>query len=333
MQVFRYLLIVGLLLVFLLPAQATIAAERFKVLVVSSYEEDYLWTAEIRAGIEQTLGGTAELKFYYMNTKDELSRGTERAAEAYQLYLKFQPDGVIAADDNAQSMFVVPYLRNKVKTPVMFCGVNGDPEHYGYPALNVSGILERYHFEETLAFNRQFDEQIKRFVYMGKAGPTADMEELQLNKLITAEKLSVKLVGFLRPETRQQALELAREYREKADLLIVGSLQGVTDEAGKALNEIDVLPEVFRAFNKPSGAINAYTVRYGALAAVVKSGMEQGKVAARMLLQAMRGTPLTDLPITRNYFGTRMINVTTLRQLQLKPPATALRGAELVRSV
>jgi len=27
------------------------------------------------------------------------------------------------ADDNAQSMFVLPYLKDKVKTPVMFCAV------------------------------------------------------------------------------------------------------------------------------------------------------------------------------------------------------------------
>ncbi len=319
-------------LTLVLLTSSTHAIAAYKVLVVMSYEDDYLWTAEIREGIERSFGNQAELTFYYMNTKNELAKGAERAAEAYQLYLKLQPDGVIAADDNAQSMFVVPYLRDKVKTPVMFCGVNGDPESYGYPATNVSGILERYHFEETLAFNRQFDEHIKRFVYMGKAGSTADLEEMQLNRLIAERKLSAELVAFLRPNTRQQALDMAREYRENADLLIVGSLQGVTDEAGKPLNETDVLPEVFRAFNKPSGAINSYTVKYGALAAVVKSGHEQGNVATRMLLQAMQGTPLADLPITRNYRGSRMLNVTTMKQLGIVPKPIFMQGAELVRS-
>ena len=322
----------SLVLTLVLLASASHASAAYKVLVVMSYEDDYRWTAEIREGIEQSFGDRAELIFYYLKTKSELNKGTERAAEAYQLYLELQPDGVIAADDNAQSMFVVPYLRNRVRTPVMFCGVNGDPEHYGYPAMNVSGILERYHFEETLAFNRQFDERIKRFVYMGKAGPTADMEELQLNRLIAEKRLSTELVAFLRPTTRQQALDMAREYREKADLLIVGSLHGFTDEAGTAINEINVLPEVFRVFNKPSGAINAYTVKYGALAAVVKNGQEQGNVASRMLLQAMQGTPLSKLPITRNYRGSRMINLTTMKQLGIAPKPISLRGAELVRS-
>ena len=332
MQIARCFIFSLVLTLALLVTFSAHAFAAYKVLVVMSYEDDYLWTSEIREGIEQAFGNSAELNFFYMNTKKELSKGPQRAEEAYQLYLKLQPDGVIAADDNAQSMFVVPYLRNKVKTPVMFCGVNGDPEHYGYPAKNVSGILERYHFEETIALNRQLDERIKRFVFMSKDSPTADMEELQLNRLIEENKLSSELVAFLRPRTRQQVLDMARESRGKADLMIVGSLQGVTDEAGEPLIEIDVLAEVFRAFNKPSGAINAYTVKRGALAAVIKTGQEQGKVASRMLLRAMQGTPLSELPITRNYRGSRMINVTTMKQLGIVPKPISLRGAELIRS-
>ena len=309
-----------------------VAAEKYKVLVVFSYEEDYLWQAEIREGIEATLGSVAEFRYFFMNTKKNLREGSLSGTAAYQLYLDYQPDGVIAADDNAQSMFVVPYLRNRVETPVMFCGVNGDPEHYGYPAQNVSGILERYHFEETIAFNRLFEPCIERFVFMVKDGPTGDMIELQLQREIRKQRLSAEMVAFLRPQTRRQAIAMAREYREKADLLIVETLQGVTDEAGRPLTDEDVMPAVFAAFDKPSAANISYVTRFGALASVVKSGVEQGRQAATMLLKAMRGVPVDQLPVTRNFSGLRIINVTTMKHLNIIPEPIALRGAQLVRS-
>ncbi len=303
-----------------------------RVLVVMSYDQSYRWTVDIRTGIEQTLGPEVELSYFYLNTKQQPEQGAARAAEAYQTYLALQPDGVIAADDHAQSLFVVPYLKDRVATPVIFCGVNADPARYGYPARNVSGVLERSHFEETIAFNRQFFPQLNSFVVMAKDGISADMSEQQLAKELSASKLSAELVAFLRPSSRQEALQMVREYREKADLLIVETLQGVTDETGRPMTDALVLPEIFREFGKSSATNVSYVTKLGALASVVKTGQEQGQKAAQMLRLALQGVPVSELAMTSNYRGRRVVNVTALQQLGITPPALALRGVELVRS-
>ena len=119
-------------------------AARYKVLVVMSYDETYPFEAEMREGIEAALADLCEMTYCYMNTKKHFEGGPQKAKEAYALYQELQPDGVIAADDDAQAMFVVPYLKDQVKTPVMFCGVNAQPEKYGYPASNVSGHLRAW---------------------------------------------------------------------------------------------------------------------------------------------------------------------------------------------
>lgn len=137
-------------------------ASDFKVLAVMSYDEKYAWGLEIKEGIDSVLAKTCTLEYVWLDTKRNLAGGDEKAKQAYELYQKFQPDGVIAADDNAQSMFVVPYLRGKVKTPVMFCGVNGEPQDYGYPAANVSGILERLHIRNSIAYAQQLIPSIKK---------------------------------------------------------------------------------------------------------------------------------------------------------------------------
>lgn len=307
-----------------------LAEDRFKVLVVLSYEQDYLWDVEIREEIEKVLSPFADLNFFYMNTKVALENGVGKAAEAFALYQKMQPDGVIAVDDNAQSMFVVPYLKNRVSTPVMFCGVNAEPEAYGYPAKNVSGILERYHFEETISFNRQIAGKTDTFALMVNESPLADLiaKELKHEKA----KLSAKMVAFLRPKTLSQAVNMAENIRNKVDLLMLLTLKGLVGNQGKPVSDSEAISTVVKAFNKPTTATAAFAVKNGVLSGVLATGQEQGEQAALMLLKVLRGTPIDQLPVTRNSRGKRMINVSTLQQLGITPPPMALRGAELVRS-
>jgi hypothetical protein len=51
-----------------------------------------------------------------------------------------------------------------------------------------------------------------------------------------------------------------------------------------------------------------------------------------MLIKAMQGTALSEIPITRNYKGKRVINVTVMEAFGIKPKPIVLLGAELVRT-
>ena len=320
--------LLAILVLFCAASRPALADKPWRVLVVCSYEDNYQWEKEIRDGLERILGPHAELSFFYMQTKDALERGPQKAAEAYALYQRLQPDGVIAVDDNAQSLFVVPYLKNRVPTPVIFCGVNADPEAYGYPADNVTGILERYHFEETLAFSRQLTGRTQTFAVMVNESPLADLIAAQLE----AEKgqLTARLVDFLRPRTLPEALRMARQVRDRADLLLLTTLKGVVDAAGHPVSDFKALSAVVEAFGKPTAATAEFAIKSGALSGVLASGQEQGQQAAQMLLQILRGRSLASLPVTRNYRGVRMLNVTTLQSLGIIPDPMALRGVKLV---
>jgi ABC-type uncharacterized transport system substrate-binding protein len=86
------------------------------------------------------------------------------------------------------------------------------------------------------------------------------------------------------------------------------------------------------AFGKPVIGSNAYNPRYGMLSAVVKTGQEQGQTAAEMLLKAMQGTPVADIPMTQNQYGRKVVNVDVVKSLGIKASATVLRGVELVKT-
>ena len=315
-------------LVWVSPVQAE---ERFKVLVVFSYEKAAPWDIEIREEIEKVLSPFADLSFFYLNTKVALGGGAKRAAEAFSLYQQMQPDGVIAVDDNAQSMFVLPYLKGRVAIPIMFCGVNADPHLYGYPTPNISGILERFHLEESISLSRQLAGKIETFAFMVKAGPVADLIAEQLEE--EKGQLSARMVKFLTPTTLAEALKMTENVRQEADLLFLVALWGLSDGNGKKLAEEVVIPPLVDVFAKPTTAIAASVVREGALCAVITSAREHGHRAADMLLKALHGVPVEQLPMTRNSHGKRMINVSTLRQLGIDPQPMDLLGAELVKDL
>jgi ABC-type uncharacterized transport system substrate-binding protein len=133
-----------------------------------SYEADNPWCVEVQEGVDSVLAETCDVKYFYMDTKRDLAGGPQKAEEAYALYQEFQPDGIIAVDDNAQSMFVVKYLKDNVDTPIMFSAVNGEPEDYGYPTATISGILERNHIRESIAFAKQLVPSIRTVGFLAR---------------------------------------------------------------------------------------------------------------------------------------------------------------------
>jgi len=306
-----------------------VAAEPFKVLAVMSYEEDYPWVRAIRKGILDACADACEVRFLYLDTKKDLAGGPRRAGEAYDVYRRWRPDGVIAADDNAQSMFVVPYLRDAVETPVMFCGVNADPAVYGYPCANVSGIVERLHLVETVAFVRLITP-VDSVCFMMKDSPVAALVRRQVER--DKENFGVPLRGVYLPATFREAVATASRLGDTCGMLLLESLEGVPGPDGAPMRSADVIPAVVRAFDGPTAGTDVHSVRYGALCSVVKSGEEQGGRAARMLLAAMRGTPVADLPVEHNFRGRRLLNVTTLKALGLRVRPMVLRGVQLVRT-
>lgn len=321
----------GLLLLgigYFVPISTADNHKSYKVLVVFSYEENAPWDVAIREEIERVLSPHADLTFFYMDTKAFLQNGPAKAQEAYALYQRLQPDGVIAVDDNAQSMFVVPYLKGKLKVPLMFCGVNAEPGTYGYPTEHISGVLERFHLEESIALTRQLTGRVDNFAFMVKNGPVADILRQQLTA--ECEHLSAKMVRFMAPDTLDEAIQMARASRQDVDLLFLVGLFGLENN-GVPATESEAIPRLVAAFAKPTAGIARSVVQSGALSAVITNGNEHGYRAATMLLKALNGTPVDQLPVVRNSQGVRVVNVTTLKRLHLTPDPIVFRGVELVR--
>jgi ABC-type uncharacterized transport system substrate-binding protein len=215
-----------------------------------------------------------------------------------------------------------------VKTPVMFCGVNAKSGDYGYPAANVSGILERGHFRESIALVQQFLPEVKTIGFMVKDSPSGQALRIQIERessTFTAEVVTFELAKSLEDITK-------REKLKECDAIFVDSLMGIRNQAGEPLDNKDIIKFLTDTLKKPVVGANNDHLYSGALCADVKSGQEQGEVAAEKLLSAMKGTPVSAIPVTRKFEGKRVINVTAMKRFGVDPKPVTLLGATLIRT-
>ena len=138
--------------------------QKHRILYVNSYHRGYQWSDDIEKGLLKALSirikpdgsfnpseSNVDLRIFRMDTKINRSEAFKRKAAlaAKGLIEHYRPDLIICSDDNAAKYLIVPYYINSA-FPVVFCGLNWDASVYGFPARNVTGMVEVDPLSETL---------------------------------------------------------------------------------------------------------------------------------------------------------------------------------------
>jgi len=298
-----------------------------KVLVVMSYHQGYSGEELLRQGIESVLT-SAELRYFYMDTKQNLKQGKKKAKEAFALYNQFKPDAVIAANDNAQALFVVPYLKNRVKTPVIFCGVNNSAEKYAYPCQNVTGILEKKHYREGISFAQLLDPKLKTVGVIYKDNPSNRSNLAQINQ--EKESYTAEITEAIEVKTLAEAKQTVHALGNRTDAILFLNLTGLADAQGRPMEGKKVLVKLLDGYGKTTIGADLWELKAGLLCGVIQSDVEQGSLASYMLLRHWQGTSLQNIPLDQNRNGQRHINIATLKKIGLKLPPEAALGTEII---
>lgn len=198
---------------------------RPRILILHSYSLDYIWTKEVNVGLERVFQDQSwvDIRYHYMSAKkfkdrDELRRAAMAARKAVD---NLRPDILIAIDDDAQNL-VAKYYVDDPHIHIVFAGINGNIEPYGYDkANNVTGILER----KPVA-------AIKEMVaFMGSLHALTHPKP-ETPECARAAALS-KVIGLIDPvlSRRTQALFDVREQAERLEAS-TGTLQELLKKAG-----------------------------------------------------------------------------------------------------
>ncbi|CAK0767007.1 ABC-type uncharacterized transport system, periplasmic component [Gammaproteobacteria bacterium] len=146
----RLLSVPALIILFLTATALAVIAfniNKPRLLILQSYHRDYAWTRDVDTGIRRILDDKRHYatRWFYMDTKrhpwPDYRKNVGQAAR--RLIEQWQPDVVLAVDDDAQE-YVMKYYVDDPHIRIVFAGVNGEVTPYGYDrANNVTGILER----------------------------------------------------------------------------------------------------------------------------------------------------------------------------------------------
>ena len=295
-------------------------AEPKRVLFIDSYHAGYAWSDGITAGIQQTLADeNVVLRIHRMDTKNNTSEEFKQRAGllAKAVIEEFNPDIVIATDDNAQKYLIAPYYRN-TELPVVFAGVNWDASVYGYPADNITGMVEVSAVPEMLGLIRQITPG-QRVASLSGNTETLRKEIKNYNDVLGLEFDEDRRVTNF-DEWKAAFLEM----QDSADILYMYNNAGIAgwddDEANRFVLEHSRIP---------SGSVQPWMAPY-VLVTFTKDPYEQGEYAARTAIRILDGESPRDIPLVTNQRGKVLLNSELARALGLSIPSELLANADLL---
>ena len=317
-----------------LPARAAgaDAPQPARVLIVHSYDPGYIWTQQVNQGLSEALRGLeAELEHFYMDAKrrPDPERLRQSGLEALARIEATRPRLVIAVDDAAQEFLVAPHLKGRPAPQVIFCGINSAPTRYGYPASNVSGVRERWHFRDGFRLLKETVPQVKSAAFLADDSDTGRSVAEELRAELRAGPLAVRLTTVETVATYQQWQRRVQALCGGAGALAVGVYHSLTDEAtGRVVPADQVAAWTAKACPKPSLGFYDATREHGQLCGVLESGQEQGWLAGTMAREVLtRGVSAGSLPIRVNRRGVLLLNLKTAQRLKVSVPYHLIESA------
>jgi len=305
------------------------AAAKKKVLLLHSYYSDYPWTNAITEGVQEILPGQdVELEIFYMDTKRKTSQ--EWKVKSGEMAIKkideWQPDVVIASDDNAQ-IYVTQNYAGKAKPYIVFCGVNANPADYGFPASNVTGILERPNMDAAIKFLKAIYPTARRVAVISDTDPTSrgTLEYLSENAY------DIRIIKYHLIKDFDTWKDRINFYNIEADAIFIYMYHTIrAGEEAVSIPPEEVLKWTVANAKVPLVGFFDFAVEGGMLCGAVESGREFGQEAAKMAMELLQGKDIKDIPVKISTVGIRMLNMSTARRLGIAVPEDVLPTIEKV---
>jgi len=283
-----------LCLVFLALILATAVAyncAKPRVMILQSYEPEYAWTRDVDTGLHRVIDRWTgySVTWHYMDTKqhsdpDWLKRSGIIARRAIK---QTRPRVLIAVDDLAQSL-AAKYFVNDPDMDIIFAGVNGSVEPYGYNiANNVTGIFEHKQLQpvkETilaLESKKTISNSAPSLVYILDASPSLTRGKSSIDSY---DWDPIVYRGSIVAKDLPDWKKIILEQGNAVDYIIVANYR----KLGSSGSDTSYAPpaEVMAWTDKHSKAtvigINSFNVEDGAMISIWVSPFEQGEVAAKM---------------------------------------------------
>ncbi len=320
---------------------------KFRIIVVSSYHREYLWSQDTNAGVTAALldfgyldnveqgkrfweddyveSSTTVVRKLWMDTKrrNRLSEIADAVAQIIAEIEKFDPDIILLGDDNAANYVGSHYLDTEL--PVVFWGINGTPMKYGLlesmerPGHNITGIYQAGYLREGLVALKTLLPEIERFAVLSDDSPTGRSKAKEFLRWARRGELPLELVDVVVTNEFETWKRRALELQERVDVFFVLNHNTLRTADGKTVEQLEVGRWYLTNIKRPDIAHERHFVREGILSAVEDSGYKQGYEALRVADRILRnGEKPADISVYAPEQGPFIVNAERARGLGIE---------------
>jgi ABC-type uncharacterized transport system substrate-binding protein len=240
------------------------------------------------------------IRWHYMDTKRHPSENFKQKAgvTAIALIKKWNPDILIAIDDNAQK-YVATHFLNNPSMNIVFTGVNATTKEYGFDsAKNVTGILERIPFTEFKeVFLQLLPKERRRIVHISDNSTSSYYIH---KELMDVDWKPLQLVKSYRCDTFDQWKNAIKSAELIGDIVLFTHYHTIKERITDStiITPSKIIQWTEQRLNLPGIGCWGFFVEDGGMMAVAVSPYEQGEEAAKMAVDIIeRGTKTTAIPV------------------------------------
>lgn len=313
------------------------AAEKTKILVVSSYHKGYLWTDETNSGFCDAM-----LKLGYFDNKEQITEFSEKdSIETSKIILKktwmdtnrnkandfkikragevvaearaFAPDFIFLGDDAAAEYVGSIYLDTEI--PVVFWGLNNTPVKYGLldsiqkPGHNITGVYQSGYFKESIELLLRMFPDIKTFAILSDLSVTGRTNAKAIKSLARRNQLPLKLVETYQAEYAEQWKAKALELQDKVDAFYVTHYGGLKNDSGGHASPKKMANWFIENIKIPEATQGIFVKKHELLCGTYDSGYSQAFEAVFMAHEILaNGKKPTTMAARTPERGTFMVN-------------------------
>jgi len=280
-----------------------IHSQHNKVLVLYSYNIDYIWIQQQDAGSISIFKHYPNItvRRHYMDLKNNTSDRFKVSAQttALELIKNWNPDVIILADDIAQQLIGSKFI-NDPHISIVFCAVNGEVDKYGYDgAENITGIYERKPLfaikEAVLMLAKNKDIKNANIVFVCDTSDSVTAELPQFEKFDWKPLIIHPPLRAPNFNTWKRQILKANEF---ADFILVSDYREfkLPDGNKEPTLPIDIMSWTEVNSKVPIIGMSLINVFDGGVLSVFNSGYEQGIVSAKMAIKILEGVKAKDIP-------------------------------------
>lgn len=277
-------------------------AGKIRILVVSSYHREYVWSQDTHRGFcaamlklgyfdndnqaaEFTRNDTVEtsriiVKKLWMDAKRKSTKAELEASGLmiYKVARAFRPDLVFLGDDEAGEYLGRFYLDTNI--PVVFWGFNDNPVKYGLidtaerPGHNVTGVYQSGYYIESLQLLKTLVPGIKTFAVLSDETVSGRTHCKGIEYLARQGNLPLTMVETAATSDYELWKASALALQKKVDALYVVHFVGLKDKTGKSVPTTEVVKWYTSNITIPEVTRGHY-VKEGLLCAADDSGYKQ----------------------------------------------------------